>query len=42
MNVGGVKVSGFGKSPTFQKGLTKIEKSNGYKKPSRELNLRRV
>jgi hypothetical protein len=28
MNVGGVKVSGFGKSPTFEKGLTKIEKSN--------------
>ena len=28
MSIGGVKVSGFGKSPTFQKGLTKIEKSN--------------
>jgi len=26
----------------FQKGLTKIRKSNGYKKPSREINLRRV
>jgi hypothetical protein len=28
MNVGFDKVSGFGKSPTFEKGLTKIEKSN--------------
>jgi hypothetical protein len=42
MNMVGGEVSGFGKSPTFQKGLTKIRKSNGYKKPSRELNLRRV
>jgi len=40
MSIGGVKVSGFGNSTTF--GLSKIRKSNGYKKPSRELNLRRV